>query len=138
VVQTRSPLVLRDLDVLQRGKNFEVGLTITTADDEVRKLFEPDAPPIDERINALDKLHRAGITTYAMIAPILPGAEHLVDRLSGKVDYIIVDRMNYSYANRIYKEHGLDDYLSDSFFRHAGEEIANACQELGISCMVAF
>lgn len=138
VVQTRSPLVLRDLDVLQRGKDFEVGLTITTADDDVRKLFEPDAPPIDERINALDKLHSAGITTYAMIAPILPGAEHLMDRLSGKVDYIIVDRMNYNYANRIYKEHGLEDYLSDSFFRHAGEKIANACRKLGISCMVAF
>ena len=138
VVQTRSPLVLRDLDVLSRGKDFEVGLTITTADDEVRKLFEPDAPPIPERIDALDKLHRAGITTYAMIAPMLPGVEHLVDSLSGKVDYIIVDRMNYSYANRIYKEHGLAEYLSDDFFQHAGQEIANACRQSGISCMVAF
>lgn len=138
VVQTRSPLVLRDLDILRRGKDFEVGLTITTADDEIRKLFEPDAPPIDERINALDKLHHAGITTYAMIAPILPGAEGLVATLNGKVDYVIVDRMNYSYANRIYKEHGLDNYLTDDFFQHAGQEIANACRKLGISCMVAF
>ena len=35
-VQTRSPLVLRDIDILQKGKDFEVGLSITTGDDEIR------------------------------------------------------------------------------------------------------
>src|SRR4030066_189661 len=41
VIQTRSPLVLRDVDILKDASNFEVGLTITTADDNIRKLFEP-------------------------------------------------------------------------------------------------
>ena len=56
VVQTRSPLVVRDLDILAAGEDVEVGLSITTADDRVRRLFEPQAPPIEARIDALDAL----------------------------------------------------------------------------------
>src|SRR5512142_1662683 len=37
IIQTRSPLVLRDLDILKRGKDFEVGMSVTTADDKVRR-----------------------------------------------------------------------------------------------------
>ena len=53
VVQTRSPLVLRDIDILKEGRDFEVGLSVTTADDSIRKLFEPDAPAIKDRVRAL-------------------------------------------------------------------------------------
>jgi len=60
-VQTRSPLVVRDIDILKRAPDFEAGLTITTADDGIRKLFEPHAPLIKDRINALDELHKAGV-----------------------------------------------------------------------------
>src|SRR4030043_468563 len=49
-VQTKSPLVLRDLDLLKRGDKIEVGLSVTTADDQIRKLFEPGAPSIMERV----------------------------------------------------------------------------------------
>jgi DNA repair photolyase len=101
-VQTKSPSVLRDIDVLIEGSDFEAGFSIATADDGIRKLFEPDAPPIMERVSALDELHRAGIRTYAMIAPMLPGAEDLAEMLNGKVDFVIVDRMNYHYADWVY------------------------------------
>ena len=57
IVQTRTPLVLRDLDILRNGKDFEVGFSITTANDGIRKLFEPLAPPIRARIDALEELH---------------------------------------------------------------------------------
>ncbi|MDP4183965.1 MAG: radical SAM protein [Bacteroidota bacterium] len=137
-IQTRSSLVLRDIDILKEAKNFEVGLTITTADDEIRKLFEPNAPSIKERISTLDELHRAGITTYAMIAPILPGAEFLADALKGKVDYIIIDRMNYNYANWIYKKYGLEDDLSDEFFQRTGRKLADDFHKLGIDCNLVF
>jgi DNA repair photolyase len=134
VVQTRSPLVLRDLDVLKAGKDFEVGLSITTADDGIRKLFEPAAPAIPERLQALGELRRAGIRTYAMIAPMLPGAEELPAALEGKVDYVRIDRMNYDYGSWVYKQYGLEDYRSDEFFDRVGSEIVSACQELGIEC----
>jgi DNA repair photolyase len=134
VVQTRSPLVLRDLELLKQARYFEVGLTITTSDDSIRKLFEPYAPPIPERLRALDELHRAGIKTYAMIAPMLPEAEDLPGYLEGKVDYILVDRMNYNYADWVYKKYGLEDKLSDAYFDRAGVQIVSACQRLGIDC----
>ena len=79
-VQTKSPLVLRDIDLLKRGDKIEVGLSVTTADDGIRKVFEPGAPSIKERIEALEELHLAGIRTFAMIAPMLPGAEELADQ----------------------------------------------------------
>lgn len=125
VIQTRSPLVLRDLDIIRDARDFEVGLSVTTADDAIRELFEPCAPPIAERIAALDALHRAGIRTYAMIAPVLPGAEGLAELLKGKVDYVLVDRMNYHYADWVYRKHGLEDALSDEFFHRATQDLGS-------------
>jgi len=116
IIQTRSPLVLRDLDIIREAGDIEVGLSITTANDDIRKLFEPHAPPIPDRIQALDELHRAGVRTYAMIAPVLPGAEGLAGLLTGKVDYVLIDRMNYHYADRIYRTYGLEEYLSDEYY----------------------
>ncbi len=133
VIQTRSALVLRDVDILKGAPNFEVGFSITTADDHIRSLFEPSAPPIPERLRALGELHRLGIRTYAMIAPILPGAEPLPKHLDGKVDYILMDRMNYHNADWVYRKYGLEDKLSDEFFDAACQEISSACQSLGIT-----
>jgi DNA repair photolyase len=116
VVQTRSPLVLRDTGILKEAKNSEAGLTVTTADDGIRELFEPNAPPIKDRLDALDGLHRAGIRTYAMIAPMLPGAEYLADKLYGKVDYVIVDRMNYNHADWVYRKYGMQNKLTNEIF----------------------
>lgn len=123
IIQTRSPLVLRDMDIIKQGQNFEVGLSITTADDNIRRLFEPLAPPINDRIKALDELHKAGIRTYAMIAPMLPGAEGLAELLKGKVDYVLIDRMNYHYADWIYRKYGLQDKLTDEFFQRTSREL---------------
>lgn len=134
VVQTRSPLVLRDLDILQQGVDFEVGLSITTSDDEIRKLFEPNAPPILARIRALEQLHQAGIRTYAMIAPILPGAENLAEFLVGKVDHVILDRMNYHYGDWVYRKYGLEDKMTDEYFSLVEGKLTFDFTKSGISC----
>ncbi len=134
VIQTRSPLVLRDLDILKEVINLEAGFSITTADDDMQKIFEPNAPPIPERLRALDELHRSGIKTYAMIAPMLPGAEDLPGRLAGKVDYVRLDRMNYHYADWVYRKNGLEDHLSDEFFDRISAQIAYQFKTLGIEC----
>lgn len=133
-IQTRSPLVLRDIDILKTGKGFEVGMSVTTADDHIRKLYEPSAPPIEARIHALDELHRAGIRTFVMIAPMLPGAEDLADRLAGKVDNVILDRMNYHYADWVYHKYGLEDKMTDGFFDRARQILSARFAELGIHC----
>lgn len=71
-IQTKSDLVLRDVDLLKQFKTCEVGLTITTLDDNLRKEIEPFTSPVQNRINALEKLKSAGIKTYVFIGPIIP------------------------------------------------------------------
>jgi DNA repair photolyase len=71
-IQTKSDLVLRDIDLLRQFINCEVGLTITTLDDNLRKEIEPSTSSIQRRIEALGKLKVAGINTYVFIGPILP------------------------------------------------------------------
>jgi hypothetical protein len=73
-----------------------------------------------------------------MIAPILPGAEKLAGMLAGKVDYVIVDRMNYAYANKIYLKHGWRDKNTDKYFDSVGRQIAEDCARLGIACRSAY
>jgi DNA repair photolyase len=75
VLQTRGPLILRDLEKLralaQRTK-LRVSFSITTNREEVRKLYEPHCAPIPERLNVIRTLRGAGIETYATLAPLLP------------------------------------------------------------------
>ncbi len=137
-VQTKSALVLRDLDILKRAKDGEVGFSITTADDKIRKVFEPGASSVSKRIGALAVLHSAGISTFAMIAPILPGAEGLPQELKGKVDYVLVDRLNYYYANRLYKEHGLEWAAKDEFFAQTAKNLKQGFDQLKIPCRILF
>jgi DNA repair photolyase len=137
-IQTRSPLLLRDLDILKGAKDFEAGLTITTADDKIRRLFEPYATSVEDRLDTLEELHQNGIRTYAMIAPMLPGAEALAEALTGKVDHIIVDRMNYHYADWIYRKNRMEYALTDEYFRKVSTEIADVCKKSGITCNVVY
>jgi len=137
-IQTKSALVLRDSKLLTGANKIEVGLTVTTADETVRQLFEPNAPSIKERIKALEKLHLAGVRTYAMIAPMLPKAEELVARLRGKVDYILIDRMNYHYGDWVYRKYKLESTLNDDFFSLKGRELASAFGKQDIECRVLF
>jgi DNA repair photolyase len=137
-VQTRSPLVVRDIDVFRGAEDLEVGLSVTTADDRIRRLFEPRAPAISERLRALKDLHGAGIRTFAMIAPMLPGAEDLAEALAGKVDHLLVDRMNYAHGNWVYRKHGLEEAHSDGFFERTAAQLSTDCERLGIPCWVVF
>ncbi len=134
VIQTRSPLVLRDVDILTRSKDCEVGLTITTADDAIRRLFEPLAPPIGQRLRALQELHQAGLQTYAMIAPILPGAERLPPSLAGHVTYVNLDRMNYHHADWVYRKYHLEDKQTDAYFSRMEARLASDLKRFGIRC----
>jgi DNA repair photolyase len=133
-IQTKSPLVLRDIDILKRSADIEVGFTITTADEKVRKIFEPGAPPVAKRIEALGTLHAEGIATFVMVAPMLPRAEGLAAMLQGKMDHVLIDRYNYHYADRAYKDHGMEQARSEDFFEEKGEELSAAFEKAGIPC----
>jgi DNA repair photolyase len=136
-IQTKSPLVLRDSELLKTAKNVEVGFSIATADEKIRKIFEPGAPAIAERIEALTALHAKGIATFVMIAPMLPHAEGLVDMLKGSVDHVLIDKMNYHYADWVFKKHGIQWAMNDEFFQK-GEELRARFERAGIACRKLF
>jgi len=74
-LQTRGLLVLRDLDRLRelaQRTRLRVSFSITTNREDVRKLYEPHCATIDERLETILTLRRAGIETYATLAPLLP------------------------------------------------------------------
>jgi DNA repair photolyase len=137
-IQTKSPLVLRDLDLLKKFEDITVGFTITTADDSIRRIFEPNAPPIKQRIEALETLQSEGISTFAMIAPILPNTKALIPLISGKVDYVLVDKMNYHYADQIFKKHRLEYAVTPAYFLQKKKEFKVAFEKEGIPCQVLF
>jgi DNA repair photolyase len=138
MLQTKSPLVLRDIDLICTFKEIEVGFTITTADEKIRRIFEPNSPPISERIQALEKLHSTGIKTFAMIAPLLPGAKELARQLNGTVDHVLIDRQNYRYADWVYKKYQLEYALSESFFTQKKMELSKAFRKERISYQFLF
>lgn len=101
-VLSKSDLVLRDIDVLQDIPGIEVGMTVTTVDDEITRLYEPGASPATRRLAALRRLSEAGFSTWAFISPVLPYHSDsreamrsiLTDIRDAGVPRIMVDRFN--------------------------------------------
>ena len=74
-IGTKSDLVLRDLDVISEASKKSwccVSLTITTLDENLAKMLEPNAPSPKRRLAAMRKLSEAGITTGIWLSPIFP------------------------------------------------------------------
>jgi DNA repair photolyase len=106
---TKSPLITRDIDVL---KNFNVfddkfspGFTVTCLDERDAKNFENNAPFVKSRLKALEKLNKAGISTFVFIGPFIPGIsdknlEELFKRLKDAgVKAILIDKLNIKCGN---------------------------------------
>ncbi len=137
---TRSPLCLRDIDLFKRFKKIEVGLTVTTHDEAMKKLFEPCSPSIPSRIRALETLRKEKIRTYAFIGPLLPlKPAPLVEMLEGLVDEVLIDRMNYpNKVKGLYRKNGLDTYLTDDYFINIGMDLKERFEKKGISVTMIF
>ena len=87
-VITKSDLVVRDIDVLQKISQVSaaVSLTITTADDELSKKVEPGAPPSSSRFRAMKRLSEAGIETRVALMPTLPFIEDSWENVSAIIE----------------------------------------------------
>ena len=112
-----------------RFDEVEVGLTITSFDEKVRRAFEPGASPIEKRLDALELFSDGGIPTYAFLGPLLPflsdpGFEDLLNRLAESVSRVIVDRLNIKAGNWGNIEATLDIYYPEMLgeFKEASKE----------------
>ena len=72
VIQTRSKIVVRDIDLLKHFGTVQVNMTITTDDEAIRKVFEPGCSSIPSRLDAITRVSQAGIPTCITMTPLLP------------------------------------------------------------------
>lgn len=99
-IQTKSKLVLRDLDLIRLG-DFDVGLTITTMDDYLGSLIEPRASKPSERAETLRRLSEEGVETWLFLGPIIPELNDSEESIREVVEVayetrsdLIVDKLN--------------------------------------------
>lgn len=71
-VLTRNPLVKRDLSIFKRFSEVGIGMSVPTLDDELRRLVEPGAPPIEGRLRTLRAMADEGLQPYANLMPTYP------------------------------------------------------------------
>ena len=89
---TKSDLVLRDLDLLKliNEKNKAVvQMTLTTADDELCRILEPNVCPTSRRVEVLKALNENGIPTVVWLCPILPYINDTYENISQILDFCI-------------------------------------------------
>ncbi|HWD97749.1 MAG TPA: radical SAM protein, partial [Bryobacteraceae bacterium] len=131
VIQTRGPLILRDLELLRKvaGRTtLRVSFSVTTDRDDVRRIFEPHCAPIEERWRTIEALRDGGIEVTATIAPILPcDPEALVERaIRSTRGPIISDSLHVRAVKRsgattrpaavaICQRHGWSEWLDPAF-----------------------
>ncbi|MGC8668035.1 MAG: SPL family radical SAM protein [Chthonomonadales bacterium] len=112
-ILTRSPLLLRDIDVLQRMANVSVGVSLPAVDERVRRIFEPFAPALPSRFYLIRKLVAAGLRVSIFWCPILTGvcntplmAEAVMRQAAAlHVDRVVCGTLNYgNELGRPYRE----------------------------------
>jgi DNA repair photolyase len=87
-ILTKSPMILRDIDVLAeaaRAGLVRCNLSIGTLDEDVWRASEPGTPPPLRRVEAVERLNAAGIPTGVLIAPVLPGMSDAPEQLADVV-----------------------------------------------------
>lgn len=150
VVQTKSDLVLRDLDLIKEFSEKEVGFTITTLNSDLAQKYEPGASKVEDRLIALEKIANSGIDTWVFLGPAMPyltdrdnEIETLISRLADiGVKEVIADRLNYRRGVRgrvmdfLLREYPdlVEKYrnLPEKYFEKVMERISRSCSREGL------
>ncbi|MBQ6627781.1 MAG: radical SAM protein [Methanobrevibacter sp.] len=89
---TKSDLVLRDLELLKKineKSRVVIQMTLTTADDELCSIIEPNVCPTSRRVEVLKTLRDEGIPTVVWLCPILPYINDTEDNINSIIDFCI-------------------------------------------------
>ncbi len=151
-VLTKSDLILRDVDLYKELKG-EVGVTVTSVNDDISRMLEPGAPLPGRRVEALRRMADEGLNAYALIGPLLPllterDVSDMVETLSSTgIKWVMLDRFRprpgmfddiakrtegAEVADRLEKAHRAEDYPGlESFVRRK-------FSEKGMRCVNAF
>ncbi|MFG1519438.1 MAG: radical SAM protein [Thermoplasmataceae archaeon] len=144
-VQTKSPLVIRDIDIMGKYRNsIDVGFTITTTDRKKARILEPETPSPESRVEAIKKLGESGIQTWIFYGPIIRGFNDSQIDISGMIQSaavtgsrIIYDRYNrYPASAKKMKSLGLEQNIADEdgWWQSKEMEIRKQAERAGIIC----
>lgn len=95
-IQTKSDLVLRDIDLIKTFPNARVGFSINTLDEKFRNDMD-NAVSIERRILAMEKLHNEGIRTTCFISPIFPeitNVPEIINRVRKHCNLVWLENLN--------------------------------------------
>jgi DNA repair photolyase len=156
-IQTKSSLVVRDISLLKEFKNCEVGFTVTTLDENVRKNFEPFSSSVKEKLEALRLLNESGIRTYVFFGPVLP---HLSDKnlieylqtMSGLgIDCLYIDKLNlkpgvWESVQKVIEKNYPDAleewknilFTKNDYYTDLKQKIVKFCSENKMKCIVCY
>jgi DNA repair photolyase len=104
-IVTKSHMVLRDIDVLQRVAEHNqlfVNLTVTTVHTQLARILEPRAPRPDLRLDAMRRLNEAGVNAGVICAPVVPGITDSPKDLDALVEAVAKGGGKYIYANPLF------------------------------------
>ncbi len=156
-IQTKSALVIRDIDLIGDFPVKEAGMTITALDDKISAIIEPGASLPGERLDALRRLSDNEIPTWAFVGPLVPGfvdGDRLTEILARVKDAgasrVLVDRlrlkpglwarMEKALAG---KPEALDTckralFTDPSIFINLRAHAAKVCREIGLECELCY
>lgn len=155
-ILTKSDLVIRDVSLLSKLSRVEIGITVTTLDDQIAAKFEPQATPPSRRLEALRELNDAGIETYSMVGPIIPmvtdsNLETLLSEIAKSgTKRVMVDELRLRpgmleemHKSEVFKDTdfrwGFDNAISSaSYFEKAKLKIRQLCEDAGMTYECAF
>ncbi|OGS40105.1 MAG: DNA photolyase [Euryarchaeota archaeon RBG_13_31_8] len=99
-IQTKSKLVTRDTDLISKLSDVEIMFSIGTLDDNERKILEPNASSINDRLNAMKKFSDEKIKTVVFFGPVYPtikneDLEKIIDTfVENGAKEVMVDKFN--------------------------------------------
>jgi len=120
-IQTKSSLVLRDINLIKEFEKATVGITITTMNEEIVKKWEINSPSPYERIDTARKLVSGGIYTYIFFGPVFPLMK------TDEIQYAMEEFINYGIkeiiVDKLHIKKGMMERIK-KFFPHEYKDIA--------------
>lgn len=95
-IQTKSDLVLRDIDLIKSFPDARVGFSINTLDEGFKDDMDK-AASIGRRLEAMRRFHEAGVRTTCFISPIFPGITDvtaIIDRVKDRCNLVWLENLN--------------------------------------------
>ncbi|MHA2282429.1 MAG: radical SAM protein [Promethearchaeota archaeon] len=152
-ILTKSKLVVRDIDLFKKFKNIEVGISISTLNENFARVLERGASKPSDRFAAIKEIHENGIQTYIFISPFFPEITQYKAIIGETLDYTDTysfENLNFRPHNiprimRIIKEYypeSLSNYKeirkNRSYWYILEEEIRSYCEKMKLNYKIEF